>query len=56
LRKDEQGEMLKEAIMDINSAVSRKMLFYHLMTVSPIKNANYAFAKLTKSLKSRSSQ
>jgi hypothetical protein len=55
LRKDEQTEMLKEAIMDINSSVSKKMMFYHMLTVSPLKNASYAFAKFSKSFKSRSS-
>jgi hypothetical protein len=48
MRKDEQREIIKDALSDINSRVSRNMILYHLFTVSPWKNFKYALAKLSK--------
>jgi len=53
LRKDEQREMIKDAIADINSKASRNMLLYHLFTVSPWKNVKYAFNKLSKAFSNK---
>lgn len=48
LRKDEEREILREALETLNSKNSRNMLIYHLLTVSPLKNFQYAMSKLAK--------
>jgi len=48
IRKDEQREILRESLETLNSRNSRNMLFYHLLTVSPLKNFQYAMSKLAK--------
>jgi hypothetical protein len=48
LRKDEEREILREALETMNSKNSRNMLIYHLLTVSPLKNIQYAMSKLAK--------
>lgn len=48
MRKDEQRDIIKEVISDLNAKNSRDMLIYHLLTVSPLKNAVYALEKLKK--------
>lgn len=48
MRKADQSEVLKDALTALNSKNSRNMLIYHILTVSPLKNAQYAISKLKK--------
>ena len=48
MRKEDQKEILRDALESLNSRNSRNMLIHHLFTVSPIKNVQYALAKLSK--------
>jgi len=48
LRSDEQKDVLKDALIALNSKNSRNMLLYHALTVSPLKNIQYGLSKLSK--------
>ncbi len=51
LRSEEQNELVKDALMEMNSKNSRDMLIYHLLTISPFKSLKYGVSKLLKGWK-----
>lgn len=47
----EQNEVLIKFIMDLNKRFSKRLLYHHMLSVSPVHNLKYGLQKLKKGMK-----